>query len=429
MTSSDARRRQDRVIEEIERQSQQQFVPQYRLPRLQPSGSMPALPETSATLWPAVRPTENLCYTLPRLGSTLQQGIIKDATLLPLADEYRPPRLKPVPQTQTQTQTQKQKQKQKPATAPQLAHVNQTQSREPITPRQPQVPKVDDFRTTYHPSSDHPTKIEAFNVFGLHPSKPLPFNTKPWLPFHSELEFNFAKIMLDSALSNKHVDALIKIICLSQENQYLFEVETHQDLHNLWTSAAGLHGLAPFEPHNVKVPYLDTTRIHTLWSWPLMAWIQNALKDTYLANALQHDKYNGEEWIPFIMEPWTAKHMWCFQSCIPKGGKPLAITLYADKTRLSSFGGHQGYPIMANINNLPDTVEDEESENGKVEWVNFKKAVWHESFKILLKEVALYSKTGIEVKCGDGVFRRIYPFIFLLAADYEEQCNSLVEQS
>ncbi|KAG6912741.1 hypothetical protein DXG01_012533, partial [Tephrocybe rancida] len=225
--------------------------------------------------------------------------------------------------------------------------------REPITPRQPRAPKADDFRTTYHPSSDRPTKIEAFDVFGLYPSNPFPFDTKPWLPFRSELEFDFAKIMLDSALSNKHVDALIKIIRL----------EGKSDLHNLWTSAAGLHGLAPFEPHDVKVPYLDTTRIHTLWSRPLMAWIQNALEDTYLASvinwdALQHDKYNGEEWIPFITEPWTAKRMWSFQSRIPKGGKPLAITLYADKTRLSSFGGHQGYPIMANIDNLPDTIHN-----------------------------------------------------------------------
>lgn len=48
----------------------------------------------------------------------------------------------------------------------------------------------------------------------------------------------------------------------------------------------------------------------------------------------------------------------CKQSEIPKGGKPLCITLYADKTRLSSFGTAQGYPIMAQINNLPQNIRN-----------------------------------------------------------------------
>ena len=48
----------------------------------------------------------------------------------------------------------------------------------------------------------------------------------------------------------------------------------------------------------------------------------------------------------------------CKQSKLPKDGKPLCIMLYADKTRLSSFGTAQGYPIMAQINNLPQNVQN-----------------------------------------------------------------------
>jgi hypothetical protein len=44
------------------------------------------------------------------------------------------------------------------------------------------------------------------------------------------------------------------------------------------------------------------------------------------------------------------------QTELPKDGKPLCITLYADKTRLSSFSTAQGYPIMAQINNLPHNI-------------------------------------------------------------------------
>jgi len=40
------------------------------------------------------------------------------------------------------------------------------------------------------------------------------------------------------------------------------------------------------------------------------------------------------------------------KSQLPDDGKPLCITLYADKTQLSSFGTAKGYPIMAQIHNL-----------------------------------------------------------------------------
>jgi hypothetical protein len=40
------------------------------------------------------------------------------------------------------------------------------------------------------------------------------------------------------------------------------------------------------------------------------------------------------------------------QSGLPPGGKPLCFILYADKTKLSSFGSDMGYPVYARIGNL-----------------------------------------------------------------------------
>jgi hypothetical protein len=42
----------------------------------------------------------------------------------------------------------------------------------------------------------------------------------------------------------------------------------------------------------------------------------------------------------------------CNQSGLPPGGKPLCFILYADKTKLSSFGKDMGYPVYARIGNL-----------------------------------------------------------------------------
>ncbi|KAG6908143.1 hypothetical protein DXG01_005972 [Tephrocybe rancida] len=197
---------------------------------------------TSTKSEPILQPqsAESTRYTLPRLGSagTPQYDTTTDSSL---PGTYRPPRLMSVPQ--------------EPATIPKPAvvRVDQRPPKKPLAPTQPQVPQVDDFRTTFYPSSGRPTKYGAFENYGARPSNPLPFDDKPWLPFHSEAEFIFAKIMLEGAISNKNVDALINIIRALRESGDPFEVKDHKDLENLWTSAAGLHGLAPFEPSEVNV--------------------------------------------------------------------------------------------------------------------------------------------------------------------------------
>jgi len=46
------------------------------------------------------------------------------------------------------------------------------------------------------------------------------------------------------------------------------------------------------------------------------------------------------------------------QSQLPPGAKPLAFILYADKSKLSSFGTAKAYPIVARIANLPVEIRN-----------------------------------------------------------------------
>ncbi|KAG5639782.1 hypothetical protein DXG03_003564, partial [Asterophora parasitica] len=84
--------------------------------------------------------------------------------------------------------------------------------------------------------------------------------------------------------------------------------------------------------------------------------------------------------------------------------KVLAFTLYADKTKLSSFGTAKGYPIIARCPQLPadirntdgrgggrvvgwlPIVAEETAETGKPGFVNFKNAVWHAVFTLFLQK-------------------------------------------
>lgn len=45
-------------------------------------------------------------------------------------------------------------------------------------------------------------------------------------------------------------------------------------------------------------------------------------------------------------------------------GKPFCIILYADKTRLSSFGTAKGYPVLARCANLPVDIRNSENVGG-----------------------------------------------------------------
>jgi hypothetical protein len=72
-------------------------------------------------------------------------------------------------------------------------------------------------------------------------------------------------------------------------------------------------------------------------------------------------------------------------------------------------------------NNNGVKLEGEASESGKKDHVNFKRVIWHESFIQLLDTLHAISKTGLYIKCGDGIIRHFYPVILILSADYEEQ--------
>jgi hypothetical protein len=66
-------------------------------------------------------------------------------------------------------------------------------------------------------------------------------------------------------------------------------------------------------------------------------------------------------------------------------------------------------------------VGESEDEKGKTEFVDFKRAVWHESFRKLLESIKDYSFVGCGVDCGDKIERLLFPFVYILASDYEEQ--------
>ncbi|KAK6984340.1 hypothetical protein R3P38DRAFT_3332873 [Favolaschia claudopus] len=214
-----------------------------------------------------------------------------------------------------------------------------------------------------------------------------------------------------------------------------------------WDAAA--KKCTDFKRYDVEVPYKNNTGTTTvkfdMYARPLWDWAVDLIKDPSLSHCFVWDsvrmfRHNGTTFIRFWNEPWTADALWEIQSKLPDNpdAKPCPFILYADKSKLSSFGTQKAYPIIARLANvvvgirnsdewgggqvvgeLP-VVQEDTAESGKPKYVNFKNAVWHASFYKLLESVARHSKTGIWTLCGDGKERWLFPVILILAADYEE---------
>ncbi|KAG2108167.1 uncharacterized protein F5147DRAFT_745794 [Suillus discolor] len=268
------------------------------------------------------------------------------------------------------------------------------------------------------PDADVPEHVEpTFQVDDImceyHPSSKIP------------PEFEFAELALEACLNNEQTDYLIKLCNRCTSCQEKFTFQTHKDIHDRWDTAS--YRITGFTKDVISFDL----HYRNLWEW---------------ATDLLHDPrlfphmFNGKEFVNFVDEPYTAEAFWNIQSQLPDGAKLLAFILYADKTKLSSFGTTRGYPVVARLANLPTEirnsqgigggyvvgwlpiVKEEKDHAGKPSWVNFKNAVWHEAFLKILSPLALRSSMGQWFECLDNLQRWFFPLILILSADYEEQC-------
>ncbi|KAF9462181.1 hypothetical protein BDZ94DRAFT_1368680 [Collybia nuda] len=302
-----------------------------------------------------------------------------------------------------------------------------------------------DVKTEYHPHSQIGTKMQSFEEYISSCPPPVEPDIEPWLPFKSRLDFEIAEVMLEAALNRSQKDRLIKLIHRAVENSPHdpFTLENGKGLDDMWDSASVLR--TNFKKKTFTVPYKDEDWAFDLhmrdpWEWAVDILTDPMLGPHLVWNAQILQSWNGDKWERFFTEPWTAKLWWDIQNNLPNSSdaKVLAFIIYADKTKLSSFGTAKGYPIVARCGNLPHhirntdgrgggrvvgwlpIVHEDTAETGKPGFVNFKNAVWHAAFEIFIGTVAQHSKTGCWIKCGDNIMRWLWPTILILSADYEE---------
>ncbi|KAG6834983.1 hypothetical protein H0H93_005922, partial [Arthromyces matolae] len=314
----------------------------------------------------------------------------------------------------------------------------------PITPPLPSVEdeiEIDSFRTDYHPATGKAPNIKAFEDYD-DSLPPRPPRDGPYLPFRSESEFDISELIISAHLSSGQANTLLKVINkLRNDPKEVFLLTNHDDVKSLLDVAAQRH--APFQKTEVVIKYKDKDLSYPLMYRPLKDWAKHLLADPYLGSVAKFDaerlhKWNGEKWERIYTGPHTTRRMWKIQDAIPASGRPLLITIYIDKTKLSSFNNVTGYPVMARIENFPEeisngkgfgstelvgwlpVVEDIPAEKNKTDWANHKREVYHECLRIMFASVANDSIRGDYYNVA-SLIRLLYPLIYVASTDYEEQ--------
>ncbi|KAG2336213.1 hypothetical protein BDR05DRAFT_1006072 [Suillus weaverae] len=324
-------------------------------------------------------------------------------------------------------------------------HQHHDDANDGVSDDAPPAPQLDDIKVEYHPHSRIPSTIHPFSEFTRHhPTEDtIPRNASPWEPFRTRLDFEVAEIALAAMMTKDQTNRLFELVRRAASAKEDFTLQSHDEVRTLWKMAS--ERFTPFETSTISVPHQGEAHEYKMYSCCLWSWALDLMRDSRFAPHFMFDaqhlyKFNGPCFVRFIDEPWTANAFWDAQSRLPQDAKPLVFILYADKAKLSSFGTAKGYPIIVRIANLPVEIRNSTSVGGgrvvgwlpivkedpkhskKKSFVNFKNAVWHESFLKLLEAVIVHSKSGYWFECWDRVQHLLWPIILILSADYEEQC-------
>ena len=107
-------------------------------------------------------------------------------------------------------------------------------------------PAGDAFKTEYHPNSGRAPAIETFSTFGC--SRPTPgpesiVDDKPWHPFTSRADFEFAELAHQAALNKDQTDRMLQLIWRIVEGNTKFTFKSHLEVSRAWAQAA--HQMTP----------------------------------------------------------------------------------------------------------------------------------------------------------------------------------------
>ena len=104
-------------------------------------------------------------------------------------------------------------------------------------------PSVGDIKIEYHPDTKRVPDFIPLKTYQARQKhkKPRSNTRKPWMPFRSRSEFEFAEVALKAGLTKNQVDTLIHVIHQHARGEDSFDIRDHDHMHTIWDTSAILH--------------------------------------------------------------------------------------------------------------------------------------------------------------------------------------------
>ncbi|KAG2112398.1 uncharacterized protein F5147DRAFT_572506, partial [Suillus discolor] len=192
----------------------------------------------------------------------------------------------------------------------------------------------DDIQVQYHPNSGRPTQVYHFEDYRCGPGTPAAppkVDPEPWRPFRTRIDFEVAELAHEAALTHEQTDWFIKLIHRSRCK--LFTLQNCKDVRDTWDAAS--FKLTPFMKEEVVVPFQGVDQTFPFFHRSLWDWAVDLLQDPevgphFVFDAQQLSKFDGDKFVWYIHEPWTANAFWEHQVCgaITRVMSSMCVSVY-----------------------------------------------------------------------------------------------------
>ncbi|KAG8686662.1 hypothetical protein FRC09_013983 [Ceratobasidium sp. 395] len=294
-----------------------------------------------------------------------------------------------------------------------------------------------------HPASGQASSMRLFSDRVSEKRQSEPTTRSLIFPFQTLADLEQTEVFVGHRASNSHMnDQLALEQKKPQDPENPLTLRTAADVHNVLEIAVPAD--TQFKITDFDISFCGQDYTFRLRMRCLRALITRILLDPELWSLLtlypeQMFIRNPFDGTPMRVweETWHGDDWWNLQNKVGQGACILYLHLYADATKIATYGGLKVWPVYAWIGNIPSETRRKRKSGGailvglipvvhkdkklsKTKMAELCVKVYQQAMSLILEAIKVLLGHGEYFRCADGILRFFVGAIPVISADYEE---------